>query len=116
MDLRKEQISWEDFDKIDLRIGTVIQASPNEHARKPSIILEIDFGAELGILKSSAQLTVLYQPKDLVGKQVVAVVNFPVIQVAKTMSQCLVLGALGDNGHVSLLQADRKLKNGLRIS
>jgi tRNA-binding protein len=108
-------ISWDDFSKLDIRVATVVKAYPNEHARKPALILELDFGPEIGILKSSAQITALYDSEDLVGMQVIAIVNFPDIQIAKTISECLVLGAVGENNNVILLQPERRIDNGLKI-
>lgn len=107
-------ISWADFEKIDFRVGTIIAAAPFPAARNPSYQLRIDFGP-LGIKKSSAQITDLYEPTELVGQQVVAVVNFPPKQIATMMSECLVLGTLGENKVVTLLQPERDVANGLRI-
>ena len=103
-------LSWTDFDKVDIRTGTIIAVEPFPKARK----LTIDFG-ELGIKRSSAQLTALYQPETLLGKQVVAVVNFPPRQIATFMSECLILGAVADDGTVTLLQPERLTQNGQRI-
>lgn len=110
----KEQISWNDFEKIDLRVGTIIESKPFEKAKNPSFKLWIDFGA-LGILKSSAQITHLYECEDLIGKQVMAVVNFPEKQIADFMSQCLVLGVVGTEKEVVLIAPERKVVDGLRI-
>lgn len=107
-------ISWQDFSKIDMRVGTILAATYFKEAKNPSYILQIDFG-ELGVKKSSAQLTKLYTPNDLIGKQIVAVVNFPPKQIATIMSECLVLGAVADDGEVTLLKPERTAKNGLRI-
>ena len=109
-----DPIIWADFEKVDIRTGTVIVAEPFPQARKPAYKLTIDFGS-LGIRRTSAQLTTLYQADELVGKQVVAVVNFPPKQIAQFMSECLILGAVGDNGTVTLLQTERLTGNGLRI-
>jgi tRNA-binding protein len=109
-----EQINWNDFEKIDMRIGTVTQAEIFEEARKPAYKLWIDFGDEIGTRKTSAQITDHYKPGKLVGIQVVAVVNFPPKQIANFMSECLVIGALGDNG-VVLLGPNKTVKDGLRI-
>jgi tRNA-binding protein len=108
-------ISWNDFEKVDMRAGTVIEAQPFEKARRPAIKMWIDFGAALGIKKSSAQITDLYQPAELVGKQVIAVVNFPPRQIADFMSECLVLGVYNEQGAVVLLQPDRPVRNGGKI-
>lgn len=107
------EITWNDFEKVDLRIGTIISAEVFIEARKPAYILMIDFG-ELGIKKSSAQITEKYIPSELIGKQIVAVVNFPSKQIANIKSECLVLGSLGDK-EVTLLVSDNKVKNGLKI-
>lgn len=110
-----ENLSWKEFEKVDMRVGTIISAVPFPEARKPAYQLQIDFGAEIGVRKSSAQLTRLYQIDQLVGKQIVAVVNFPPKQIGKFMSECLVLGAVGAEGEVILLEPERKTKEGLRI-
>ena len=107
-------ISWDDFTKIDIRTGTVIAAEEFAGLKKPAIKLEIDFGV-LGILKSSAQLTKLYQPADLVGKQIAAVVNFPPKQIKNFFSECLVLGVYGEDGAVTLLSVDKPVENGAKI-
>lgn len=116
MAARKNEISLEDFEKVDIRIGTVVSARLNEEAKKPAYIIEADFGPDLGVLKSSAQITVLYQTNELVGKQIAAVVNFPEKQIAKTISQFLVLGAVGKDGKVVLLQPERPVDNGENVS
>jgi tRNA-binding protein len=105
----------DDFFAIDIRVGTVLRAEPFPEARKPSIKLEIDFGAELGVRRSSAQLTVHYTPEQLVGRQVVAVVNIGERRIAGFMSQCLVLGAMPDAQEVILLKPDQPAANGTRI-
>lgn len=108
-------ITYQDFEKIDIRVGTIVSAQLFEKAQKPAYQLEIDFG-KLGIKKSSAQITSLYHLSDLVGKQIVAVVNFPPKQIAHFFSECLVLGVVGADGTVILLQPERKVSNGLKIS
>ena len=106
-------ISWNDFSKIEIRVGTIAEATVFEKANKPAYKLKIDFG-DFGIKKSSAQITKRYSLSELVGKQIVAVVNFPPKQIADFMSECLVLGVVeGDS--VVLLQPDKIVKNGLRI-
>jgi tRNA-binding protein len=105
----------DDFFAIDIRVGTVLKAEPFPEARKPSIKLEIDFGAELGVRRSSAQLTVHYTPELLVGRQVVAVVNIGERRIAGFVSQCLVLGAMPDEKEVILLKPDQAAANGTRI-
>ncbi|GAB3803342.1 chaperone CsaA [Virgibacillus kimchii] len=107
--------SFEDFQKIDMRIGTVIKAEPFPEARKPAIKLEIDFG-ELGVKQSSAQITKRYEPEDLLGRQVAAVVNFPPMRIAGYKSEVLVLGGVPEDGDVILLRPDEKAENGTSIS
>ncbi len=107
----KKEITWSDFEKIDIRVGTILQAETFDKARNPAYILQIDFGTELGVKKSSAQITEQYQPSDLIGKQVLAVVNFPPKQIAHIMSECLVLGVYAESG-VVLLGTDKTVKNG----
>ena len=110
----KPEISWEDFEKIDIRSGTIISVSDFPKARNPSYQLEIDFGI-LGIRKSSAQITTLYPKGDLIGKQILAVVNFPKKQIANFFSECLVLGVYGENNEVTLLSTTLQVKNGLQV-
>jgi tRNA-binding protein len=110
----KEEITWTDFERIDVRVGTVQSAEVFESARKPAYILHIDFGA-LGIKKTSAQLTVRYSPEALVGTQVLAVVNFPKKQIGSMQSECLVLGVVGANGDVVLIRPEFDVENGLPI-
>lgn len=112
--MTKPKISWEDFQKIDIRVGTVLRAESLENARKPAIKMSIDFGS-IGILKTSAQITSLYTIEDLPGKQVLAVVNFPPKQISNFMSECLVLGLLGKDNEVTLIVPDHAAKNGLRL-
>ena len=106
-------VTWDDFEKLDIRVGTILEASVFEGARNPAYQLRIDFG-ELGIKKSSAQITDLYIPEGLVGKQIIAVVNFPPKQIGKFMSECLVLGVVGAEG-VVLLQPDMEVQNGKQV-
>ncbi|MDQ0783937.1 tRNA-binding protein [Chryseobacterium sp. W4I1] len=111
----KPEISWTDFEKIDMRCGTIISVTDFEKARNPSYQLEIDFG-DLGIKKSSAQITSLYQKEELIGKQVMAVVNFPKKQIANFFSECLVMGVYGENkSDVTLLTPSLPVKNGMPI-
>lgn len=112
--LIKPEISWEDFEKIDIRSGTIISVSDFPKARNPSYQLEIDFGI-LGIRKSSAQITKLYPKGDLIGKQILAVVNFPKKQIANFFSECLVLGVYGENNEVTLLSTTLPVKNGFQV-
>ncbi len=109
------QINWEDFVKIDMRAGTIISAEPFPEARKPAYKLKIDFGTEIGILHSSAQITFHYQPGELSGRQVIAVVNFPPKKIAGFTSQCLVLGLYDENYNVVLLQPGHSIPNGCRV-
>ena len=114
-DSKNNLIEWSDFSKIEMRVGTVISAEVFKEARNPAYKISIDFG-EFGIKKTSAQITKLYLPENIIGKQVVAVINFPPKQIANIMSECLVLGGLGDEKEVTLLQPERKVKNGIKIS
>ena len=107
-------INWADFEKVDIRVGTITAVNDFPNAKKPSYQLTIDFG-ELGIKRSSAQVTALYKKEDLIGKQVVAVVNFPVKQIANFFSECLVLGVYNENNNVVLLQPSMDVKNGCKI-
>lgn len=109
-----EQISWDDFSKIELRAGTIIGAEPFPEARKPAYKLRIDFG-DLGTRTSSAQITDLYQPSDLIGKQVLCVLNFPPKQIANFHSECLVTGVANADGHVVLVSPDTKVENGVKL-
>jgi tRNA-binding protein len=109
------QISWGDFEKIDIRTGTIIKVEEFPEARKPAYKLTIDFGSELGIKKSSAQITHHYSLTDLEGCQVIAVINFPPKQIATFISECLVLGVYDENKEVVLLHPGKKLSNGLKI-
>ena len=109
-----ETITWSDFEKIDIRTGTIIEVSDFPKARKPSYQLTIDFG-ELGIKKSSAQITHHYTKEELLNKQIVAVVNFPIKQIATFFSECLVLGVYDENNNVVLLQPAKKTGNGLKV-
>ncbi len=111
-----DSITYTDFEKIEMRTGTIISAEVFAEARKPAYKLLIDFGPGVGIKRSSAQITVHYTPQQLVGKQVVAVVNFPPKQIGPIMSECLVLGAVQSDGSVVLLQPERSVTNGLRIA
>jgi len=108
------EITWTDFEKVDIRVGTILVASVFDKVKMPSYKLEIDFG-ELGVLKSSAQITGLYSLDELEGKQILAVVNFPKKQIANMMSECLVLGLVGGKD-VVLINPDRKVKNGMRLA
>jgi len=107
-------IDWKDFEKVEMRVGTILDAKNFPEAKKPAFQLMIDFGEEIGIKKSSAQITKRYYKEDLIGKQIIAVVNFPKKQIGKFNSECLVLGSV--NGEdIVLLISDLKVENGLRI-
>lgn len=108
-------LSWEEFEKVEMRIGTILDVNDFPEARKPAYQLTIDFGNELGIKKTSAQITKRYSKDELIGKQIVAVVNFPKKQIGKFMSECLVLGSVGEDNDIVLLSSDQKVANGLRI-
>jgi tRNA-binding protein len=108
-------IGYDDFEKVDIRIGTVVSARPNDVARKPAYVLEVDFGPEIGVKKSSAQLTDLYPVAGLIGRQVAAVVNFPPKQIAKIVSEILVLGFPDEQGRVVLIGVDRPVPDGGRL-
>ncbi len=110
-----DRIEFSDFLKVDIRIGTVIRAEPYPEARKPAIKLWVDFGSAIGIRKSSAQITANYTPEALIGRQVIAVVNFPPRQIGKFMSEILVLGVPDDNGEVCLLGPDKEVPDGGRM-
>ena len=107
-------ISWNDFEKIDIRVGTIIEANEFPGARKPAYKLSVDFG-EFGIKRSSAQLTAHYSKEELINRQVIAVVNFPPKQIATFISECLVLGVYDENKDVILLQPGKPVANGMKI-
>lgn len=108
-------INWDDFEKVEMRVGTILEVNDFPEARNPAYQLRIDFG-ELGIKKSSAQITALYTKEALLNKQVIAVLNFPPKQIGKFMSECLVLGVVGASKEITLLQPTQKVENGLRIA
>ncbi len=109
------EISWHDFEKVDIRVGTIIDVVDFPEARNPAYQLKIDFGADLGVKKSSAQITKLYDKESLIGKQVVAVVNFPKKQIGKFMSECLVTGFADVDGSVVLTTVDKEVPNGTKL-
>lgn len=110
-----KEISWSDFERVDLRVGTILEVNDFPEARRPAYQLFIDFGSEIGLRKSSAQITKLYTKEDLLGRQIVAVVNFPRKQIGKFMSECLVTGLPDENGDIVLISVERKLPNGARL-
>jgi len=107
-------LKWSEFERIEMRVGTILTVSDFPQAKKPAYQLQIDFGEKIGVLKTSAQITKQYDRAKLVGKQIVAVINFPKKQIANFMSECLILGAV-DDSNVTLLSPDMPVKNGLRI-
>ena len=112
----KEQITYDIFDKVDIRLGTVISVKKNEKARKPSLVVEIDFGKEIGIKHSSAQITHYYNEENLLGKQVIGVCNFPEKNIAGIKSEALILGSIDKEGKVTLVHPSQKAENGLPIA
>ncbi len=112
----KEQITYDIFEKVDIRIGTVISVKKNEKARKPSLVIEVDFGSKIGIKESSAQITHYYNEDNLIGKQVIGVCNFPEKNIAGVKSQFLVLGSIEEGGKVVLLHPSQPTKNGSQIA
>lgn len=109
-----DNLTWNDFQKVEMRVGTVVAAEEFTEVKNPAYRMVIDFG-EYGKRKTSAQITKIYLPDELIGQQVIAVVNFPAKQIANIMSECLVLGAVGEEQDVILISPERKVKNGLRI-
>ena len=112
----KEQITYDIFDKVDIRLGTVLSVKKNEKARKPSLVVEVDFGKEIGIKQSSAQITHYYNAENLIGKQVIGVCNFPEKNIAGVKSQVLILGSIDNDGRVTLVHPSQKADNGLPIA
>lgn len=115
MTTSKHNLTWADFQNVEMRVGTILKAEIFKEARNPALKLEIDFG-DYGIKRSSAQITKLYKPEELSGKQVIAVLNFPSKQIANMMSECLVIAAIDTEVGTSLLSPDHKVKNGTQIS
>ena len=112
----KPQITYDIYEKLDIRLGTVLSVRKNEKARKPSLVVEVDFGKEIGIKTSSAQITHYYNSENLVGKQVIGVCNFPEKNIAGIKSQFLLLGSIDEEGKVTLLHPSQKAENGLPIA
>ena len=112
----KEQITYETFDKIDIRTGTILSVKKNEKARKPSLVVQVDFGKEIGIRQSSAQITHYYNEEKLVGKQIIGICNFPEKNIAGVISQFLILGAIEKDGKVVLVHPSQQVENGLPIA
>lgn len=113
--MNTSEINWTDFEKVEMRVGTILAVADFPEARKPAYQLTIDFGNAIGIRKSSAQITKRYQKQDLIGKQIIAVINFPKKQIGPFMSECLILGSVGNDHDIVLLTSDLKVENGLRI-
>lgn len=109
------EITYADFEKVEIRVGTILEVNDFPEARKPAFQLTVDFGDIIGTRKTSAQITNRYKKEELIQRQIVAVINFPKKQIGKFMSECLVLGAMGNHGDVVLLSPDFKIENGLRI-
>jgi len=112
----KQEITYEDYSKVEIKIGTVLSVKKNEKARKPSLVVEVDFGNAVGIKKSSAQITHYYNEESLVGKQVIGVCNFPKKNIAGIVSEVLILGAIEKDGKVVLVHPSQKVENGLEIA
>lgn len=111
----ENNLTWQEFERVAMHVGTIVEVNDFPEARKPAFQLTIDFGETIGIRKTSAQITKLYSKTDLLDRQIVAVINFPKKQIGKFMSECLVMGAVGNEGDVILLAPDFKIENGLRI-
>jgi tRNA-binding protein len=111
-----ETISWAEFEKVELRVGTIVDVEDFPEARKPAFKLKVDFGNEIGVKKSSAQITDLYNREDLIGRQVLAVINFPPRQIGPVRSECLVTGFHRDDGAVVLAEPENKVPNGAKLA
>ena len=112
----KQEITYEDYSKVEIKIGTVLSVKKNEKARKPSLVVKVDFGSGIGIKESSAQITHYYNEENLVGKQVIGVCNFPKKNIAGIVSEVLILGAIEKDGKVVLVHPSQKVENGLEIA
>jgi tRNA-binding protein len=115
METEMETISWDDFTRVELRVGRIVSAAVFLEARKPAYVLHVDFGEEIGVKKSSAQITHLYRPEELVGKLVVGVINFPKKQIGPLMSECLVTGFHNERGEVALCVPDKAVPLGAKL-
>ena len=111
----QNELTWTDFEKVEMRIGTILVVKDFPEARNPAYQIKIDFGSEIGMKKTSAQITQKYNKEELIGKQVVAVVNFPKKQIGNFMSECLLLGSIGNEKEIVLLSSDKTVENGLRV-
>ena len=111
----QNELTWSDFEKVEMRIGTIIKVNDFPEARNPAYQIYINFGDEIGIKKTSAQITKKYIKEELIGKQIVAVINFPKKQIGNFMSECLLLGSIGNEKEVVLLSSDKPVLNGLRV-
>ena len=109
------EITYEDFRKVDIRVGTVLSVDNNEKARQPALVLEVDFGNKIGIKTSSAKITHYYNPENLLGRQIIAVCNFPTKNIAGIVSEILILGAVATDGKVVLLHPSQEVENGLEV-
>ena len=112
----KQEITFEDYTKVEIKVGTILSVKKNEKARKPSLVVEVDFGGDIGVKKSSAQITDYYNEQNLVGKQVIGVCNFPKKNIAGVVSEVLILGAIEKDGKVVLVHPSQKVENGLEIA
>ena len=112
----KQEITFEDYSKVEIKVGTVLSVKKNEKARKPSLVIKVDFGEKIGIKQSSAQITHFYNEENLIGKQVVGICNFPEKNIAGVVSQVLILGSVDSDGKVTLLHPSQKAENGLPIA
>ena len=112
----KQEITFDDYTKVEIKVGTVISVKKNEKARKPSLVIKVDFGEEIGIKQSSAQINHYYNEDNLVGKQIIGVCNFPKKNIAGIVSEVLILGAIEKDGKVVLLHPSQKVENGLEIA
>jgi len=112
----KQEITFEDYSKVEIKVGTVLSVKKNEKARKPSLVVEVDFGEKIGVKKASAQITHYYNEQNLVGKQIIGVCNFPKKNIAGIVSEVLILGAIEKDGKVVLVQPSQKVENGLEIA